>query len=286
MDTVPPGADVLEHLTDADLRVLASITDGRVTVERLRRDATAAMDLLAHPDAFDAVFGPAALRSERLTMVSPFMVFAVAVHRAMAEIASRSYVDEPSGSRRVPVFDGPQLSEFLESPQRRVFLAELLASFTRIASGRYRTRTTRGWRTRRYSELDPVRLAELLEVVPENAKPGVYRRLGDVTLFLAGIFPDYVQTNALGPLDAARLLRAARLVEEDAAVGSAPAVQLFERLGARWYRQAYETVPLRTDRVMVVAEVADRFTQARRVLNHVTDQYLYPTRGSWFPGLG
>lgn len=285
MDAVPTGTDVLEHLTDTDLKVLASISDEHYEVDRLRRDADAVLNLLGHPEAFEAIFGPAALRTERLTMVSPFLVFAVAIHRVAREIASLNYVAEPSGSRqRVPVFDGPQLREFLDSPQRRIFLAELLASFTRVASGRYRTRTARGWRTRRWSELDPVRLAELLDVVPDDAKPGVYRRLGDVTLFLAGIFPDYVQRHALGPLDAARLLRAARLVEEEASVGSAPAVQLFERLGARWYRQAYDLVPLRTSRVMVVAEVAERFTQARRVLNHLTDQYLYPARGIWFPG--
>lgn len=34
----------------------------------------------------------------------------------------------------------------------------------------------------------------------------VYRRLGDVSLFLTGVFPDYVTARALGPVDAGRLL--------------------------------------------------------------------------------
>jgi len=29
--------------------------------------------------------------------------------------------------------------------------------------------------------------------------------------------------------------------------------------------------------------VADRFQQARRVLNHVTDRYLFPGGNPWFP---
>jgi hypothetical protein len=32
----------------------------------------------------------------------------------------------------------------------------------------------------------------------------VYRRLGDVALFLSGVFPDYVAARVLGPLDASR----------------------------------------------------------------------------------
>ena len=65
-------------------------------------------------------------------------------------------------------------------------------------------------RTRRFSELDPVRMAGLLEAVPQAERPGVYRRLGDVALFLTGVFPDYATTRALGPVNAARLLRAAQ----------------------------------------------------------------------------
>ena len=33
----------------------------------------------------------------------------------------------------------------------------------------------------------------------------------------------------------------------------------------------------------VVGEVADHFHEARRVLNAVTDRYLFPMRSRWFP---
>src|SRR5262249_57362829 len=99
---------------------------------------------------------------------------------------------EGTGPReRVPLFDAPAVRDFLAAPARRLFLAELLASFTRVASGRYRARVGGRMRTRRFSELDPVRLAGLLEAVPPAERPGVYRRLGDVTLFPTRVFPHY-----------------------------------------------------------------------------------------------
>ena len=176
----------------------------------------------------------------------------------------------------------------LAAPARRLFLAELLASFTRVASGRYRARAGGRMRTRRFSELDPARLAGLLEAVPQAERPGVYRRLGDVTLFLTGVFPDYATAHALGPVNAARLLRAAQLpaaqlpASQQERLAATPAIELLEHLGARWYRAARDLAPVATARLTVVGEVADRFRQARRVLNHMTDRYLLTPGNPWF----
>jgi hypothetical protein len=124
-------------------------------------------------------------------------------------------------------------------------------------------------------------------VVPEDSRPGIYRRLGDVSLFLAGVFPDYSVMHALGPVDVSRLLRFARVpaAERDGLV-TAPALDLLEYLGARWYRAALATAPARTARLDVVGEVAGRFRQARRVLNHLADHYLSGAGGQWFPQPG
>src|SRR5499427_8248710 len=204
--------------------------------------------------------------------------------RAAAELASAGHVPERTGPRqRVPLFDAPALRDFLAAPARRLFLAELLASFTRVASGRYRARVGGRTRIRRFSELDPVRLAGLLEAVPQAERPGVYRRLGDVTLFLTGVFPDYAATAVLGPVNAARLLRAAGLTAaQHESLADAPAIELLEHLGARWYRAARALTPVPTARIAVVGEVADRFRQARRVLNHIADRYLFPPGSPWF----
>ena len=136
-----------DYLTEADLRLIArAVGASAAAVAELAGDAAAIEGLLADPRVFSAVFGtvspvspapPAA--PEVLVFASPFLAFGVAVHRAVADLAAMDYLPERSGLRqRVPVFDTPELRDFLGSAERRLFLAELLASFTRVASGRYR----------------------------------------------------------------------------------------------------------------------------------------------------
>jgi hypothetical protein len=287
MDRFLVGREYAGHLTDADLRLLASVAAAETgpvgDASSLRSDPAALLRLLEDPGAFRAVAGGQGDPGQAAA-ASPFLVFAVSVQRAAAELASAGHVPERTGPRqRVPLFDAPALRDFLAAPARRLFLAELLASFTRVASGRYRARVGGRMRTRRFSELDPVRLAGMLEAVPQAERPGVYRRLGDVTLFLTGVFPDYATAHALGPVDAARLLRAAQLpASQRDRLADTPAIELWEHLGARWYRAARDLAPVTTARLTVVGEVADRFRQARRVLNHVADRYLFPTGNSWF----
>lgn len=299
MDSAQVAREYASHLTDADLRLLAGasgephgapgpggaadLAPGDGSWLRGHPDAVPA--LLGDPGVFRAVAGDGTSPPGHAAPASPFLVFAVAVHRAAAELASMGHVAERTAPRqRIPLFDAPELRDFLSSPARRLFLAELLASFTRVASGRYRVRSRGEARTRRFSELDPVRLAGLLEAVSDAERPGVYRRLGDVALFLAGVFPDYATTRAFGPVDVARLLRFAQVpADEREQLSATSAIELLEQLGARWYRAAWELAPVRTARLSVVTEVADRFRQARRVLNHLADQHLFPPSGNgWF----
>ena len=302
MDGAVVGSEYAAHLTDTDLTLLASAgapapggPPGAVPVLPadadagwLRRDPAAIPVLLGDPRVFEAVFGWAdhgrPARPGQAVPVSPFLTFAVAVHRSATELESMGHVAERTGPRqRIPLFDAPALREFLGSPERKLFLAELLASFTRVASGRYRVRSGGGTRTRRFSELDPVRLAGLLDGVPDAEKPGVYRRLGDVSLFVAGVFPDYATLYGVGPASVARLLRAAQVpAAEQERLATVPAIELLEQLGARWYRAAHHLAPVHTARLDVVADVAGRFQQARRVLNHIADRYLFATDHPWF----
>ena len=282
------GREYASHLTETDLRVLAAAAAeaegaGPVEAAGLRGDPEALLRLLEHPGVYRTVLGPAETAGGWVLPASPFLVFAALVQQAAAELALMDHVPERTGLRqRVPLFDAPALRDFLSDPARRLFLTELLASFTRVASGRYRVRVGGRVRTRRFSELDPVRLAGLLDAVTQAERPGVYRRLGDVTLFLTGVFPDYATTRALGPLDAGRLLRAAGLPPaERERVAGTPAMDMLEYLGARWYRSARELAPAATARVVVVGDIAARFQQARRVLNHLADRYLL-TDTPWF----
>ena len=185
------------------------------------------------------------------------------------------------------------LREFMANAWHRLFLAELLASYTHVSSGSVVVRTARGIRRQRFSELDPVRLAALLDVVSDAERPGVLRRLGDLALFLTGVFPDYVARTGFGPIDEGRLLRAggregprsrglarARLPRETFDRG---AVGLLEQLGRRWYKGAFDLLPRPVaDNVAVLGELPARFDQARRMLGYVTEQFVMPNRSRWF----
>lgn len=291
----PTSVLYLERFAADDLRLLAEVarrtgTDAHdATVERLVAEPDRAVALLDHPLTHDAVFGtPDAPVVFGTTPESPFLAFAVAVHHAATDLASRAFTTEWVGPRRrLPVFDVGVLRAFVDDPMRRLFLVELLASYTHITSGATWERTSRGWRRRRFSELDPAQLATLLDVVPESDRPGVYRRLGDLALFLTGVFPDHTATRFLSPVQRDRLLRvsgghtrAATRAPDDESLG---AVALLEELGSRWYRLAVSSAraPL-TATMQVVESVAEQFRPARRVLNLVTDRYLFPMRDQLF----
>jgi hypothetical protein len=189
--------------------------------------------------------------------------------------------------QRLPLLGADDLREVLADRSRRAFLAALLASFTRVASGTVWSRTPRGWRRRRFSELDPVRLAGMLDVLPESRHPAVHRRLGDLSLFLAGVFPDHTAGRAFRPIDLQRLGRAAAVPVRPAealaeALETRGGVGLLDHLGERWYRLAARA-PEAAGSSRLLEGVAERFVNARRALNLLADRHLFGRAPSWFP---
>ena len=289
----PRRLGYLEHLSSRDLELLAKVSGLSGGVQRLRAEPTVIGELLGDQAVFQAVYGDVHGRPNWLLGASPFLVFAVAVERATRDLERLPYLEEWAGPRqRIPVFVADDLREFAANPLRRVFLAELLASYTHVNSGSVWVRSGSRLRRRRFSELDLMRLASMLEALPEDLHAGVYRRLGDLALFLTGVFPDHTAVRAFGPVDVQRLGRAVmptnrpgpaaerlqQVLEVRGAVG------LLELLGERWYQLAAASSPEPAGRTLVVATaIAERFGQARRVLNHVTDHYVFPFREHWFP---
>jgi hypothetical protein len=279
---------LLERLSDGDLAILAEAAreaggPRHEMMSRLRADPTRISQLIDRPEIFSALFRTG--EPDRLVFATPFLAFSVLLAQIARDLSETSFVQEwTAPGRRVPVFDVGSLHEFAADEMRRLFLAELLSSYTHVASGTVWTRSGGRWRRRRFSELDPVQLAQLAEVVPEWERPAVYRRLGDLALFLTGVFPDH----AGRWLDGHRLDRLSRALSGkggwSARGADAGAVQLLESVGQR----AYELAAAASDSPSVamagvVRELPDRFSQARRILTFLTERYLFPMRNRWFP---
>ncbi|GAA4786459.1 hypothetical protein GCM10023200_20680 [Actinomycetospora chlora] len=248
-----------EHLTDCDLLALADGEADRVPA--LRRHPELVLDLLDRPAVADAVLASQRDDRERFRHVSPFLVFAAAVHRTAGALVGRLHAPDRTAPRsRVPIFDGPWLAAFAAEPAHRFFLVELLASYSRLASGVVWRRDEQGARRQRWDELDLPALAGLLAAVPADQQPGVWRRIGDGALFLAGVFPEYAERTFGGP-GVARLTRLT-------GPRDGPVTELLEELAGRAYAHAGDAVP---------AGVAAEPHLARRVLALVADRYLFPS---------
>ncbi len=283
----------LELLGEGDLSVLGRASGMRPDADapvwfRERPDRVAAA--LETTATFDALFpaGPPGPDAQ-LESVTPLLIFAVMIHRAAADIGGHAHVPERVGGRLlVPLFDGGRLATFAAEPASRLLLVELLGSFTRIASGPQWELSRGRWRRRRFSEMNPAHLARLAADLPFDERAGTYRRLGDLALFLNGVFPDHAARTTLSPIDVDRILRSiphhsrsdlAHLVQRDQLDAAGP---LLGTLGPRWYRLASALVPLPSMRTQL-ADLADQFEVARRFLNFVTDHYLWVRRDRLFP---
>lgn len=281
----------MRALTAADLALLAELGGPEVSAQELNGDPGLVDALLRSPAVYAELFGGTEVDAR--LFASPYLVFSVLVNRVAADLEQTAFVDEWLGpGRAVPVFDVAGLRDFLADQGRRGFLAELLASYTKVASGSVWRRTPRGWRRRRYSDLDPVELAQLLEVVEPAQRPAICRRLGDLALFLTGVFPEHAAGHPLEPrqldrirrlLDATGLDRPASPPDELLmASGPQRGIRLLEWLGRRAYRVAARSGTVERE----LREVAEAFGRARRVLNVLTGRHLRPRRERWFPSAG
>ena len=266
----------VEALGGHDLDVLSMLDDDPGPSERLRARLRANPEVieayLADSRLFDLLFGGS--ESDRIRVLTPALAFAVLVHRAIEDLRSANHVSEWVGAgERLPVFDVDSLREFIEDTTRRFMVIELLASFTSVASGSTWVQTTRGYRRRRFSELDPASLAELVESLPRERRAAGYRRLGDVTLFLTGVFPDHTARHPIGVIGQARLARATGIGADWS--GGAEYLRFLERAGRHWYERALDMSLPAMDVGGPLQDFAANFTRARRFLNYLGDRHLH-----------
>lgn len=266
----------VDRLTEHDLEMLVALDDSAPDVvelrSRLTREPEAIEDLLADPRLYELIYETAEIGM--IAGVTPMFAFAVLVHRTMRDLGAASYVPEWVGAgERLPVFDVESLREFIDDMTRRYLISEFLSSFTRVASGSMWVRTARGYRRRRYSELDPVALAEMVESLPSGRRAAGYRRLGDVALFHTGIFPDHTARHPLSAMRQARLASLAGVGLDD--LVGVDYFRFLEKVGRVCYDRAASEPALPAQLHRSLEDMAANFTRARRFLNYLADRYLH-----------
>lgn len=177
-------------------------------------------ELLDHHTLFDAV-----VEQKGYTTISPFLYFYVLTRRALLQfgIDDRRVVD---------------------------YVASMLAEFSSLK----RARAISHYDERQYDYLVDM----LADVMAASSQEAFFLRshIGNYSLFLTGIFPDYVyRRSAYGH--------------------KAPSFEYYETLGSTNYRIASEHwVAEKYNLAEILYEIADCFRRIRHALNRLSDQYI------------
>tara|TARA_B100001123_G_scaffold205838_2_gene233346 strand:- start:6059 stop:6916 length:858 start_codon:yes stop_codon:yes gene_type:complete len=261
--------------TDGDLDFLVSIvvpglSNALSVREAIRNDPAYRKAIVSDERVFFQVIND----KESFLKISPSLYFEVLLRRAQKDLISSSYTIEREGRGNIPVFDTGKVAGFLDTPNMLEYLANMLASFTRIRSFVVPVRVRKGIRRRvRYNDMDVDSLIDFAARVDESERFSYYKRIGDVCLFLTGLFRDstYSQKSHFGSNFQSGTYPRTTFVRK-----RRRSVEEYESEGRRFYRLAEEhptaSVLELTD---VFSVLRDEFSAARKPLAFLSARYLH-----------
>jgi HEPN domain-containing protein len=243
--------------------VLPERSDRERLVPLVRSDLAFVDALLGHDRVCERLIGD----DEVILRVTPQLFFSVLLRRVRQDLEAAAYTLERRQGQRLAVFDTQQAAGLLADRLLRDYLAGMLASFTRVQGVTRRVRVRRGvWRKLRFNDLDVDSLIRYSSDVEEEHRFEVYRRIADVCLFLAGMFPEYIESQRRYPLSGA--LRPAR-------GGFRRSLEDYEREGRTFYSLAAGHQGARASQLSApLTALAQSFELARKPLSHLSDHYL------------
>jgi len=256
-------------LNDADLDFLVSnAAPDAVDKERLKQLIREDPDFREAFVADDRVFERLSADDEIFLKISPALYFEVLLRRALRELRAATHTIEQSGKQRIPVFDAGEVSKFVSRPDVLEYLAGMLASFTRIRSYVTHVRLAHGVRRRvRFNDMDVDSLVTLCAATDEENRLALYKRIGDVCLFVSGVFPGHARDARYAGAGQSRPVAPIRLRR---------GLEDYEREGQRYYGLA-EAHP--AARALGTSEIfgllSAHFTSARKPLTFLANQYLH-----------
>jgi hypothetical protein len=260
-----------------DLRFLVDTLMPR-TVDRDR-----VVDAIREDDRFveamlddDRLFERLMTGEEILLEVSPWLLFDVLLRRARRDLKAESFTTERRSLQRVFLFDTDQVIDLLDQEPLRSYLVTMLASFTHIKSVTVAVPVRKNvWRRYRTNELDVEGLVRYSQVVDEGLRFESYRRIGDVCLFLSGLFSSAIETQYRCPLSGT--------VRPHARARMCASLEDYEAYGQAFYGMAAEhQMAEGRELSRVLAALSESFILAEKALRFVGERYLRLTKRQLF----
>jgi hypothetical protein len=205
---------------------------------------------------------------EILVKISPPMFFEILLRKAADDLSKVGYTIEKTRTMSIPVFDTEDLVSLLNRESLLIYLADMLSSFTRVESFTVSIRIRKGvWHKIRFSDLDIHSLMSLCEVVDDDYRFNLYKRIGDICLFILGVFPVYAERNYRYPVSGQ--------IRPGISGRRRVSPQDYQKEGQRFYRMAAEH---RTALDLELSEVFwalhENFQKAKKPLNFIAEHYL------------
>jgi hypothetical protein len=264
-------------LSDRDLEFLVeTVSPGVSDRIRLRQIIREDDDFRKNFITSDKVFQRLMDDDEILLKISPHLFFEILLRRAGSDLSRKGYTLERDHRMRIPVFDTRELLGLLSEEAIVNYLADMLSSFTRVQSYAVSLRIRKGiWRKIRFNDLDIFSLMALCDVVEEELRFGLYKRIADICLFMLGMFEDYVALEYRYPVSRKprpQLPGRPRISPQD-----------YETEGRRFYKLAAEH-PASADVQLseIFSKLSENFRGARKPLNFIADNYLLQKRSAFF----
>ena len=206
---------------------------------------------------------------ELFLKISPTLFFEILLRKAASDLEEVSYTVEKTSTMRIPVFDTKDVVALLTKEPLLGYLADMLASFTRVESYVISFRVKKGvWKKIRFNNLDIVSLMSLCEAVQDEYRLGLYKRIADICLFILGVFPDYAERDYRYPFSGElrpQIRGKLRISPAD-----------YEKEGRKFYRLAAEHQSARElDLSRVFWALHGNFQKAKKPLNFIAEHYLH-----------
>jgi len=266
-----------ERITRRDLQfILHTLDPGGINLESSINHLQARPAQLETMLDDERLFKKLIQDKEIFLRVSPWLFFTILLRRTRQELERKAFTVEQRDRQKVVLFDADQVAQLLEQEPVRDYLATMLASFTRVESVTTFVEVRRGvWRTYRTHEFDIEGMIRYSQNLEEAFRFATYQRIGDVCLFLAGVFPEHIRGQGRYPVSGEiRPRMRGRLLQK---------MEDYESYGRAFYRLAAEHDGARRAGVEpVLRTLSEDFILAEKPLTFLSNRYLGFIRSEMF----